>query len=700
MGEAGLRNEANSAGRPTKRSQFPARETKPIPGPPKQSQSRSVRRRSASCIGPAPRAARSRAEVNRRRTLGFARRGALGSDRPGAPGSLGAGEPRGFSYDPCAGDPIPVMLSWASAGAPHARSGRVDDMGLSAMILLSSALAARDAGRDRPRRDPCPRPSRPRRGRGRGGGSGPGSDRRGPVDAAEGWRVRRDARRPVAGLARDQARQGRDVPAPRAPRRLRVRLDPFRGRRRHGPRGRGARNGPCRRRAARGRPLQPRIRPRAGRAEGGREPPALRRGARDVAVPAHEAPGRGPDRPRRPDPARHDRRPEGHGVGGGRRPERGRSRARRGRADGRGRRAGHRITLAADPAAGRPQGRLPVRSAAGVDRGEACSEAHTEGTRPGRAGRRRDPHAGRRRPSSGPEADVRQRHRRLGPVFRPRPGRARRRRPEAGSDPHAARRVGRGDRPGAGLQVEGLGPRRRADEPAALRLRLGGVGPARRDRGARPGDEGTRARSAPDLSDRALNGRARYVAPRRDVPRPLRRDRARARAGSASRATGDRGGPRRATRSLPWWRGHSAQRYAGPRPQPRPQGRLHPPRRRGRQRPGRPGQDDAQGPRRVPPRLRLLRAPRRRALVGRRVLRLAPPARLPRPPRAPRRGRRPPDRLRDRRAGRLGEGALGGRRGAGQALRAERDPPRRRPVGPDDLRLDRERCPARARHRR
>ena len=97
-----------------------------------------------------------------------------------------------------------------------------------------------------------------------------------------------------------------------------------------------------------------------------------------------------------------------------------------------------------------------------------------------------------------------------------------------------------------------------------------------------------------------------------------------------------------------------AQRHAGPGPQPRPEGRLHPPRRQGRQRPGRSGPDDAQGPGRVPPRLRLLRTARRRALVGRRVLRLAPAARLPRPPRAPRRRRRPADRLRDRERRRLG----------------------------------------------
>ena len=89
----------------------------------------------------------------------------------------------------------------------------------------------------------------------------------------------------------------------------------------------------------------------------------------------------------------------------------------------------------------------------------------------------------------------------------------------------AARRGSRGNRPGRRLRPQAGSAHRRAHQSPPLRLRLGRLGPARRHRSARAGSAGFRDRPAADLPHRPLDGRARHLAPGRDLPRPVRRDR-------------------------------------------------------------------------------------------------------------------------------------------------------------------------------
>ncbi len=135
-------------------------------------------------------------------------------------------------------------------------------------------------------------------------------------------------------------------------------------------------------------------------------------------------------------------------------------------------------------------------------------------------------------------ADLRQRDRRERPVLRR--GAADQRRGAAGRGkarphPDPARRRRRGDRPGPGLQAQGLGLDRRGHEPAPLRLRLGGLGAARRPRGPRTKRRGSsgRTRTGPISPGTRWAATARGRSGRRcpDPGRPSRR----APAGTASR---------------------------------------------------------------------------------------------------------------------------------------------------------------------
>ena len=93
--------------------------------------------------------------------------------------------------------------------------------------------------------------------------------------------------------------------------------------------------------------------------------------------------------------------------------------------------------------------------------------------------------------------------------------------------------------------------------------------------------------------------------------------------------------------------------------QPRLAGRLRPARRCRRQRARRSGPADATGPGRVPPRFRLSRTARRRALVGQRLRRLAAAVCVPRAAHDSAAGRGAPDRFHHRQPGRLASCALG-----------------------------------------
>ncbi len=242
----------------------------------------------------------------------------------------------------------------------------------------------------------------------------------------------------------------------------------------------------------------------------------------------------------------------------------------------------------------------------------------------------------------------------------------------------AARRERRRRRSGARLQAQGLGRDRRADQPAPLRIRLGGLGAARRARSPRRRLARFRHRPRANLSHRPLDGRPRDLVDRRQRPRPVGGDRAerglaelldlRRRAGlqgpDPDRDDADAGESpgrnRRPGKELPALR------------------RLRAARRPGRQRPGGPGTVHARAARQVPPRLRLLRAPGRRPLVGRRVRGLAAAVRVPPAARAAGRRRHRPRRVRHGESRNRVDVALGDRRRAGAPARVQQGDDRSR----------------------
>ena len=172
------------------------------------------------------------------------------------------------------------------------------------------------------------------------------------------------------------------------------------------------------------------------------------------------------------------------------------------------------------PEAGRSAcGRCPGGRGAGQDRDPGQ----------GRSGpaHRRDPAVRDRAQGGGGDgasfADLRQRDRRQRPVFRRGAdggGRNRADRgrggPETRARSHAPRRERRGHRAGPGVQTQGLGLDRRGHEPAPLRIRLGGLGAARRARGPGRSDAALRAGSGPSLPHRPFHGRPRDLAGRGD----------------------------------------------------------------------------------------------------------------------------------------------------------------------------------------
>ena len=527
-----------------------------------------------------------------------------------------------------------------------------DKMGLPARLAAGPTPSRSPPGRSHAHEclDPPPRHHRPgaggtsggdrpargahhpvRRRRGAGGDRGRpdrGEPGRGAIHPAQGRRPGRAARRLGPALGRPQGRGRRQLPGPGG---LCVRGDPERPRAGDDPRSVRPRHGLRRRRAQGGRPLRLRLRPPPGNLEGGRDLAPVRGRPGDAPVPPGRAEGEGDARRRRRDLARPRRGAGRIGPGGGGRPQRHQCPARRGGH----RRRGRRQPDGDDAGAGRPAARDPQGPGRvpGRDREPRAGrgQARPQALRRRGGGRRGDDQAFGRRGRQGLQEDVPERDRRLGPVLRAGPGRRGRpgaaRGSQARLDPQPPRGVGRGDRPGPGLQAQALGPRGRADEPPALRIRLGGLGPARRDRGPGAHPEGAGHRPAADVPDRALDGGPRHLAPGRDLPRPVRRDRPERGVGELQLVRrGEPGGGRPdRPRGRPGPPRDLAQRHPGPGPEHGPRGGLRPPRRRRRQRPRRPGPDHAAKPRGLPPRLRLLRAARRRPLVGRRVRRLAPP---------------------------------------------------------------------------
>ena len=236
-------------------------------------------------------------------------------------------------------------------------------------------------------------------------------------------------------------------------------------------------------------------------------------------------------------------------------------------------------------------------------------------------------------------------------------------------------------RAGARLQAEGLVLDRGRDQPPALRLRLGGLGPARRARGPGRGPAPLRDRPGPDLPHGTLHGRPRHLADRRDGPRSVgghRPERRLAQLLVLRRRGGLQGPDAGRDDAGP---GEQSERNDGPGPQFPPLWDLRPPRRHGRQRARDPGPRHAGASREVPSRFRLLREAGRRPLVGERVRRLA--AALPVPEGAgPAGGRRgQADRIRHGGSGDLGGLALGRDPGPEETARAEQGRDRARRVG-------------------
>ena len=194
-----------------------------------------------------------------------------------------------------------------------------------------------------------------------------------------------------------------------------------------------------------------------------------------------------------------------------------------------------------------------------------------------------------------------------------------------GARPHAPRRGGRGDRPGRGIHAQAGAPYRRADQSPSLRLRLGRLGPPRRHRSARAG-QNRRLSTDPrrtyltghsmgghgtwhlgvTFPDRVCRDRPQRRLDQHVVVRGSKTDRvshvqlealvARASAPSDTLAL---------VRNL------------------RALGRLRAARRCRRQRTGQPGPADAAGSRGISPRFRLSRTAGRGSLVGKRLRRLA-----------------------------------------------------------------------------
>ena len=137
-------------------------------------------------------------------------------------------------------------------------------------------------------------------------------------------------------------------------------------------------------------------------------------------------------------------------------------------------------------------------------------------------------------------------------------------------------------------------------------------------------------------------------------------------------------------------RASAGQRHAGPRPQPRIDGRLHPARRRRRQRAGRPGpHDEARPSARSTPTSPTTKRPARAtgggtsAATGRRSIDFL--ARHERPEA----GGDPPRRVHHREPRHLGLPRLGDDRGSGEVVHPERDPPPIRPREADGSRAAR-----------
>ncbi len=239
-------------------------------------------------------------------------------------------------------------------------------------------------------------------------------------------------------------------------------------------------------------------------------------------------------------------------------------------------------------------------------------------------------------PTAARRVTFRSEHRRFGPVLRTRPkhrGSPRRRSlGGARTHPDAPRRRRRRPPPGRRLRTQGLRPRRGADQPAQVRVRLGGLGSPRRDGSARPRSTNTRHRSESPVGHRTFHGWTRNLAGRGSLSGSIRGGRPERR---LDRVPHLRGRPHRRERRTPFDRvdhgpRRQPQRHASAPRQSRRTRDLRPARRCRRQRPRRSGPHHATIARGVAPGLRLSRGTGRRTLVGESLRRLAAADPVPR----------------------------------------------------------------------